>query len=140
MNIGTSHTVTKIKIKRNQNLISLLEIENKIIKLIMIIKYRLLTNNTKRIEMINEINDIERQQLYTYDIQRHNIVTELTNNVNNTNVFLDDIKEDILKLKPDALKAIDQIHTLNKAIPNIIVTNNKEITPEDLQEFQKKSY
>lgn len=64
MNIASTYTLCKTKIKRNEEMISLLELDNKICKLELVLCYRKMTNNVKRIEKINEINDIERKQMY----------------------------------------------------------------------------
>lgn len=136
-NIDTSHNLTKLKINRNKNLITMLEIENKIIKLEMVIKYRLLVHNMKYIEELNKINDIERKQLYEFDIQRHINIKELTHGINNMNISVDDVKKDIMSLKPVFLKTVDSIKTLTKCMPKTVIIHNIKTIPI-MQEHEKR--
>lgn len=137
MSINTAHDISKIKIKRNKDLLTLLEIENKIVKLEMVAKYRLIAHNMKYIEEINKIIDIERKQLYEYDIGRNNEIKSITNTINNMDVNIDDITRDIKALKPIFIKTIDNIQMLTRCIPDIILINNIKTIPI-MQEHQKR--
>lgn len=66
-----------LKIQRNNLFLELIELENKIIKLDMVIKYRALNHNLERVKIIQEINEIDNEQYREYSLERENRVNSL---------------------------------------------------------------
>lgn len=132
----TTYQLTQIKLKRNANMVNLLNLESKIAKLEMIISYRRVIHNTQYADMLDKINEIERKQLYDYSIDRENKVKLLTDKVNEMNSNIEDIKQEIVPLKHKFLETITAINSLNSSIPDKVYVCNKKEDP--LQEHQKK--
>ena len=135
MNFTTANSMVKIKIERNDTIKTVLELENKIAKLEMVIKYRLLKHNSIYIEILDKINDIEKNQLYEYSLYREDQVTKLTNDINQMNYGIADIKKEINELKTNYNKMINRVLELDKSIPDYRLITNVKIAP--LPEHQK---
>lgn len=132
MSFTTSHDLVRIKIKRNENLVKLLSIESKISKLEMIMLYRRVSHNTKYVKLLEEINDIERLQLYDYSLEREHQIKILTNEVNEMTTNTADLKKEILPLKTQFMETITIIQKLNNSIPDavFVLKDNKPPIPE----------
>lgn len=136
MQCTTAYNLIRIKLKRNDELITLLDIENKMSKLEMLVVYRRLKHNTAYIDLLNKINDIERQQLYTYDLERESEIKTITDTINNMDPNIIELRSDIMSLKPQFMEAIKNIHNLNESIPNEVYVYNIQQPP--MQEHQKR--
>ena len=117
----------KQKIKRNFNVLEIIELENKITKLEMIIKYRLLKYNDAFVKEIKKINQIEVQQLYQYSLEREAEIINLTNNINSLELNIKDIQNEINEMKNQCLFIIDKINKLDEEIPLSGFISNLEI-------------
>jgi hypothetical protein len=113
MNIASTYTLCKTKIKRNEEMISLLELDNKICKLELVLCYRKMTNNVKRIEKINDINDIERKQMYNYTFERNKTIEDMT-------TYLNQMDNNIADLKIEMVERITPLHILNGSYTKFI--------------------
>lgn len=124
MHFTTANTMVKLKLRRNEQIINLLNIETKIAKLEMLMRYRLVTHNTTYVTRLQEINDIERQQLNIYDLSREHNIKVLTTNLNNFDIELDTLKKDILDLKYKFIDILALVNDINSTIPEGgIITN-----------------
>jgi len=102
----------------------------------LVLCYRKIKNNINRIKKINEINDIERKQMYEYTFERNKTIERMT-------IFLNKMNNNIAELKIERLDNIKQMYEignrvklLNESLPNTIF-----IGPEkqmDVQEHEKR--
>lgn len=130
----TANEMVKQKMKRNLCIVNLLEIENKIIKLEMILKYRLVTHNSQYIDKLKKINSIEIFQLSEYKLSREYEINLLIDELNESSLDTSDIQDDLDKLKKQCKEIIANIYILSNSIPIIgIITNyrisNKPLVP-----------
>lgn len=126
----TAKEMLNLKIQRNKLFLELIEIENKIIKADMVIKYRALNHNAERIKMINEINEIESDQYKEYSLERENRVNSLIEQISKPcDVGL--IKKEIDDLKEEYSHQMLKIQEINSKIPETGVVTNFRVTQED---------
>jgi hypothetical protein len=121
----TAKELIDFKIQRNNLFLELIEIENKIIKLDMIIKYRALNYNSERVKMIQTINDIEKNQLKEYSLERESEVNKLIEDISKP-CEVESIKKEINELRIEYSKQLLKIEEINSKIPlRGVVTNFK---------------
>lgn len=121
---STANEFVQIKIERNKTIIALLESQNKLVKLQMILFYRIINSNIKKIETVKSVNEIEYKQLNDYNLEREYEIGYLTNIVNETSVDTETIIEEINILKDNITNILEKIHILDSKIPdNEFVTN-----------------
>ena len=136
IHIASTYTLCKTKIKRNEEMVSLLELDNKICKLELVLSYRKINNNIERIKKIKEINDLERKQMYDYTFERNKTIENMT-------IFLNQMDNNIAELKDERLDYIkqmyeigDRVKIINESLPNtIFIGPEKQIS---VQEHEKR--
>lgn len=120
----TANDMIKLKIKRNFNILEMLELESKISKLEMLIRYRLLKSNAIYIEEIKKITAVEVKQLNEYSLCREAEILKLTYNLNNIDFNIAELQSEIRDLKNQCVAIMDKIDKLDANIPeNGFVTN-----------------
>jgi hypothetical protein len=118
MNSTTLHDMIAMKLFRNKNIIRTLELGNKVIKLEMIARYRVVQQNTERIAKAQAINAIEEKQLHKYDLIRESEVLILTEEYNNIELDISDMYKELLILKEQILECQTNINNMNSKIPS----------------------
>ena len=136
MKISTAYPIVRIKIERNNALINLFELKSKVLKLEMILRLRHLQQNDQYIKLINDINVIERRQLYEYTLDRENEVKRITNLINTVEVNVKDLEKDLLDCAMKGVEIVGKIDRLSRSIPDVIYVNNLD-DDEPLLEHQK---
>ena len=136
MKISTAYPIVRIKIERNNALINLFELKSKVLKLEMILRLRHLQQNDQYIKLINDINVIERRQLYEYTLDRENEVKRITNLINTVEVNIKDLEKDLLDCAMKGVEIVGKIDRLSRSIPDVIYVNNLD-DDEPLLEHQK---
>jgi uncharacterized protein YlxW (UPF0749 family) len=120
----TANDMIKLKIKRNFNILEMLELESKISKLEMLIRYRLLKSNAAYIKEIKKITAVEVRQLNEYSLSREAEILKLTCSLNNIDFNIAELQSEIRDLKNQCIAVIDKINKLDESIPeNGSVTN-----------------
>jgi hypothetical protein len=136
LNIASTYTLCKTKIKRNDEIISLLELDNKICKLELVLCYRKIKNNVNRIKKINEINEIERKQIYDYTFERNKVIEDMTAFLNQMDNNITDLKIERDELIKQMYIIGDHIKLINNSLPNtIFIGPEKQIA---VQEHEKR--
>lgn len=126
----TAKELINLKLQRNKLFTELIEIENKIIKLDMIIKYRALNFNNERVKMIQQINEIENKQLKEYSLDRESEVNKLIENISKP-CDVGSIKKEINDLRAEYANHLLKIEEINIKIPQRgVVTNFKFVEDE----------
>lgn len=120
MHIASTYTLCKTKIKRNEEMISLMELDNKICKLELVICYRKLKNNVERIKKINEINGLERKQMYEYTFERNATIGDMTEYLNQMDNNIADLKLERTEILKQMHDVSDRVKALNESLPNTI--------------------
>lgn len=123
----SAHTMVKLKIQRNRKIINLLEIENKIIKLEMVSRHRLLNHNNAHIQQVNKIINVETEQLLEYKLHREEYVTDLTNEINDTTLDVETLQSEINELKNQFKIITTEIKQINETIPVLTYIINYKI-------------
>lgn len=127
----TAKELINLKLQRNKLFTELIEIENKIIKLDMIIKYRALKFNVDRIKMIQQINEIENRQLKEYSLDREAEVNKLIESISKP-CDIESIKKEINDLRAEYASHLLKIEEINIKIPQRgVVTNFKFVEDEN---------
>ncbi len=127
---STAKEMIDFKIERNNLFLELIEIENKIIKSDMIIKYRALKYNSERVEMIQKINDIEKNQLKEYSLERESEVNKLIEDISKP-CDVESIKKEINDLRVQYSQQLLKIEEINSKIPHRGVVTNFKFVEED---------
>lgn len=113
--------ITLLKIERNNIMQDILIIQEKIVKLEMVIKYRMLKKCTEKQELLKKINGIEHMQLYNYDFSREHQIIEMTNQINIIDINTNDIKKDMADLIDQYHKSVEKIKIIQSNIPDKIL-------------------
>lgn len=108
--------IIKLKIKRNNKVILMLELENKISKLEMILKHRLVINHVKCIEDLKKINTLEVLQFSNYSPARSCEVAHLASVINNEYVMVEDINPSIVESRDKIIAMMDEIKKIDSSI------------------------
>lgn len=116
---------TKLKIKRNNTVIHFLEMENKITKVEMVVKYRLLKYNTDYIAELKKINELELLQMNNYDFGREYDINLIVNNLNKSDLKISDLESDLLVLKKECIQILNDLCVLNRKILNSTIYKKK---------------
>ena len=116
---------TKLKIKRNNTVIHFLEMENKITKVEMVVKYRLLKYNTDYIAELKKINELELLQMNNYDFGREYDINLIVNNLNKSDLKISDLETDLLVLKKECIRILNDLCVLNRKILNSTIYKKK---------------
>lgn len=116
MFFSNNHVLARNKLKRNNGLIILLELETKIAKLEMRMMFRRITHNTKFIEILNQLNVLERKQMIKYDVIREYDIKILTASLNDMEIKTDDIKKEVAEIKPLFNEAAGKLEELNNKV------------------------
>ena len=116
---------TKLKIKRNNTVIHFLEMENKITKVEMVVKYRLLKYNTDYIAELKKINELELLQMNNYDFGREYDINLIVNNLNKSDLKISDLESDLLVLKKECIRILNDLCVLNRKILNSTIYKKK---------------
>lgn len=136
MNIASTYTLCKTKIKRNDEMISLMELDNKICKLELVLCYRKINNNIARVKKIKEINDLERKQMYDYTFERNKTIEDMTTYLNQMDNNIEDLKTERLEYIKQMYDVSDRVKVLNDSLPNtIFIGPEKQIA---VQEHEKR--
>ena len=113
-----------------------LELDNKISKLELVLCYRKIKNNINRIQKINEINDIERKQIYDYTFERNKIIEDMTAFLNQMDNNIADLKIERDELIKQMYIIGDRVKLINNSLPNtIFIGPEKQIA---VQEHEKR--
>lgn len=126
MSLITSE-ITKLKIKRNLCIVELLEVENKVVKVEMVQKYRLLKYNTEYIVNLKKVIAFEVQQLADYKVSREYDIKWIVDGLNNNDLQLDDLQKDLRKLKDECKCIMEKLNNINDIVPlfGYIATHKK---------------
>jgi hypothetical protein len=136
MNIASTYTLCKTKIKRNEEMAALMELDNKICKLELVISYRKINNNIRRIKKINEVNDLERKQMYDYTFERNNVIDNMTSDINKMDNNIIELKAERIDYIQQMYDIADRVKLLNESLPNtIFIGPEKQIA---VQEHEKR--
>lgn len=119
-----------LKIQRNNLFLELIELENKIIKLDMVIKYRALNHNLERVKIIQEINEIDNEQYREYSLERENRVNSLIEKISMP-CDIGSIKKEINELSEQYSHQLLKIEEINLKIPQTGVVTNFRVNQED---------
>lgn len=109
--------LTKLKIKRNLHIVELLELENKIVKVEMVQKYRLLQYNIKYIAKLKKVIGLEAQQLAQFKIGREYDIKLLVDELNQDTLQIQDLDTDLTTLKNNCITVIQKINGMNDEVP-----------------------
>lgn len=131
------HVLVRLRLKRNEEIKKLLDVENKIIKLEMLIVYRRLAHNTEYKSKVDEMNKLDLAQLTDYRLSREHEIKSLASIINGSEANVQDLKDDIEKLRPELLQAIENIKLINAKMPHLIVASAD--LPEDVITNEKYS-
>lgn len=126
----TAKEMLDLKIQRNNLFLELIEIENKIIKLDMVIKYRALNHNLERVKIIQEINEIDNEQYREYSLERENRVNSLIEKISMP-CDIGSIKKEINELSEQYSHQLLKIEEINLKIPQTGVVTNFRVNQED---------
>ncbi len=130
----TASGLVDIKIERNKALIDLLDSESSVLKKGILINYRWVEHNTKKIKLIEEINTIEEKQRQFYCPTRQEEIASLTNRVNTENADIMGLINDINILKEKCTLLLTKIYQLNAQIPDQIVVTNYRVAGGELSD------
>lgn len=136
MHVASTYTLCKTKIKRNEEMINLIELDNKICKLELVLCYRKINNNIERIKKINEINNIERKQMYNYTYERNQTIDDMTHYLNNMDNNIIDLKSERNEIINQMYNISESIKTLNESLPNTIFIGPEKM--KDIPEHEKR--
>ena len=120
INIASTYTLCKTKIKRNEEMLALMELDNKMCKLELVLCYRKINNNIARIKKINEINDLERKQMYDYTFERNEIIGSMTDYLNQMDNNIIDLKQERTQILKQMYDVSNRVKKLNESLPNTI--------------------
>lgn len=126
----TAKEMLDLKIQRNNLFLELIELENKIIKLDMVIKYRALNHNLERVKIIQEINEIDNEQYREYSLERENRVNSLIEKISMP-CDIGSIKKEINELSEQYSHQLLKIEEINLKIPQTGVVTNFRVNQED---------
>lgn len=105
------------KINRNKKMISLLETQNIILQKEILLNYRTSEINSKKIEMIKKINDMESTQMSTFDLKTEEITKSMYQQTNDLSVVnYDKMKAEIIALHKECEVILQQVNQLNNDI------------------------
>lgn len=105
-------------------MIAIYNIENKIIKKEMVVRYRLTELNENKIAYIKRINVIEEKQLDMYCQIRESEIKMLTDKINDTRLDIYDITEECKQLYAERSELLGKLNSINEQIPSKTMVTN----------------
>jgi hypothetical protein len=115
------HEITKLKIKRNKLMESVLTLEVKIAKLEMVIKHRLINHNAEMLTLLKKATDLEFKQLFEHKETRAKEITKIINEFEGSYVDIKDIKLELKQYRNEHINIFDKINKNKDEISKLII-------------------
>ncbi len=125
------------KILRNNLLIQIFELEQKIAKAEMVIRLRILKHNENNIKTLSSINSLEKEQQMEFSIDREYKIRELIYEINTKRVDIEELNKEVDENNKKIQDLFKQINSINLNIPIAKLVINYD-TDIGLTEIQKK--
>lgn len=116
----TFNEITKLKIRRNKLMESVLTLEVKIAKLEMVMKHRMISHNGEKITLLKNATDLELKQLYEHKKTRTKEIEKIINKYEGSFVDINDIKLELKQYKEEYLDISDKIDRNNIEISELM--------------------
>lgn len=136
---STAENLIQIKQERNNCLIELLKIEEKMLQQNMYKNQLIINFNKKRIEEIHKINKIEDLQKKKYSLIRENEITMLTEQINLDYLDLSHMYKKTMEYKKKYIETLQKINLLNSKIPDKSTVTNVKFTVSNQEQTCHKA-
>jgi hypothetical protein len=108
--------INSIKYKRNKVLLEIIEKQSKILKLKMVLMYRIITFNAEYTETLKIINGLEERQVMKYDVMLEYDINMLMDKLNDMQCDTKSIDSDIATLETEVVSATESLRSLNSMV------------------------
>jgi hypothetical protein len=108
--------INSIKYKRNKVLLEIIEKQSKILKLKMVLMYRIITFNAEYTETLKIINGLEERQVMKYDVMLEYDINMLMDKLNTMQCDTKSIDSDIAISETEVVSATESLRSLNSMV------------------------
>ncbi|MGL5934544.1 MAG: hypothetical protein ACRCZI_02860 [Cetobacterium sp.] len=117
----------KLRMRRTEKLTRLLELNDRLLKIDMLVNYRKLQHNNNYRNIVKEISDLEREQIFNYSTANEIHINNLATLIQKVKPDLDDLVTECSTIIPEMAKLSTNIAIINQKLPSVIYDNKPPI-------------